>query len=169
MPVNSLAPSACALSFLCNSMSFSKALGQGRRVRPVAGAIPWHTGKVLEAERGGCCLEGRKLLERHLDLQHCGLQVSFLPGAEQQHFLLHRLCPKDRKGRGAAPGRPPGEPIGQHELGVCLPLLLNAGSGTEGRCRHAQEEMGNKLMSLPCHMLCVYRMFGFLWIPCRDS
>lgn len=34
-----------------------------------AGAIPCHAGKALEAEPGGCCLEGNKPLGRHLGLQ----------------------------------------------------------------------------------------------------
>lgn len=108
-------------------------------------------------------------VEKYLDLQQCGLQVFFLLGAEEQHFLLLPLCPKDREGRGAAPWRLPGERRGWHELAAGLYLLLHAGSGTEGRCRHAQEEMGNELMSLPYHMLCVYRMFGFLSTSSRDS
>lgn len=63
--------------------------------------------------------------------------------------------------------------LGNKEVGMSwqllLHLLLHAGSGIEGRCRHAQEEMGNELTSLPYQMLCVYRMFGFLSIPSRDS
>lgn len=129
--VNPRTLNACVLSFWCNSIGSSGTpLGLGRRMSPEAGAIPCHAGKVLGAEPGGCCLEGNKPLGRHLDLQWCGLQLSFLPGAEEQHFLLLSLCPKEGKGRRAALGRPPGERRGRPELAVCLHLSLHgAGSG----------------------------------------
>lgn len=136
---------------------------------PVTGAIPCHAGKVLGAEPGGCCLEGGKLLERHLGLQQCGLQVSILAEAEEAALSPASTVPQGLKWEGSCFLEAAWERRGRHELAVCLHLLLHAGSGTEGRCRHAQEEVGNKLTSLPYHMLCVYRMFGFLLIPSRDS
>lgn len=67
----------------------------------------------------------------------------------------------------------PGGCLGNKEVGMSWQFVCTScymlGDGTEGRCRHAQEEISNKLMSLLYHTLYVYRMFGFLSILSRDS
>lgn len=87
-----------------------------------------------------------------MDLQQCGMQVSFLPGAEEQHFLLLPLCPKDGKGRGAAPRMLPGEPRSRHELAVALHLLLHSGSGTEAGADMLKRKWA--ISSCPCCTIC---------------
>lgn len=85
-------------------------LGLGRRMSPEVGAIPCHASKVLGAEPSGCCLEGKKSLGRHLGLQQCRLQLSFLPRMEESTFFcFHCALRREGKGRRAALGRLPGE------------------------------------------------------------
>lgn len=117
--------------------------------------VSCHTGKVLGAEPGGCCLEGNKPLERHLGLQQWGLQLFFLLRVEEQHFLLLSLCPGEGQGRRAALGRPPGERRGRHELAVCLHLSLlhGAGSGAEPWEVQAGSQRKWAISSRPCRAI----------------
>lgn len=76
---------------------------------------------------------------------------SYPPRAEEQHFLLLSLCPKEGKGRRAALGRRPGEQIGQCELAACLHLSLRgAGSGAEPGVVQAGSQRKGVISSRPC-------------------
>lgn len=78
--------------------------------------------------------------------------VSFLSGAEEQHFLLLPLCPKDGKGRELLPrGCQGNEEVGMSWQSVCTSCYM---SGTGLRADADMLKRKWAISSCPCHTIC---------------
>lgn len=136
-------------------MSFSKTLGQGRGVSLVAGAIPCHIGKVLGAEPGECCLEGRKLLEKWKSTWTCssvGYRLSFSLEQRSSTFFCFHCAPRTERGGELLPGGC----LGNEEVGMSWQLVCTSCYMLGVGLRAGADMLKRKwaMSSCPCRTIC---------------